>query len=38
MELKKGDTVYYGKYSGSTLTLDGVDYLLMSQTDILYIQ
>jgi len=38
MELKVGDTVYYGKYSGSTLTLDSVDYLLMSQNDVLYIQ
>ena len=37
MEVKPGDTVYYGKYSGTTLTLDGVDYLLMSQTDVLYI-
>jgi len=38
MELKVGDTVYYGKYSGSTLTRDSVDYLLMSQNDVLYIQ
>ncbi len=37
MELKKGDTVYYGKYSGTTLTIENVDYLLMSQTDVLYI-
>lgn len=36
MELKVGDTVYYGKYSGTTLTIDGVDYLLMSQSDVLY--
>ncbi len=38
MELKAGDTVFYGKYSGTTLTIDGVDYLLMSQNDVLYIQ
>ena len=38
MEVKAGDTVYYGKYSGSTLHIDGVDYLLMSQNDVLYIQ
>ncbi len=38
MELKCGDTVYYGKYSGTTLTLDGTDYLLMSQNDVLFIQ
>ena len=37
MELKVGDTVFYGKYSGTNLTIDGVDYLLMSQTDVLYI-
>ncbi|HNQ37763.1 MAG: co-chaperone GroES [Prolixibacteraceae bacterium] len=38
MELKAGDTVFYGKYSGTGLTIDGVDYLLMSQNDVLYIQ
>jgi chaperonin GroES len=38
MELNVGDTVFYGKYSGTTLTIDGTDYLLMSQTDVLYIQ
>lgn len=38
MELKKGDTVFYGKYAGTELNIDGVDYLLMSQTDILFIK
>ena len=38
MEVKAGDTVYYGKYSGTELNIDGVDYLLMSQSDVLYIQ
>lgn len=37
MELKVGDTVFYGKYSGTELNIDGADYLLMSQTDVLYI-
>lgn len=37
MELKVGDTVYYGKYSGTELNIDGEDYLLMSQTDVLFI-
>jgi len=37
MELKAGDTVFYGKYSGTELSIDGKDYLLMAQTDILYI-
>lgn len=37
MELKTGDVVFYGKYSGTELNIDGTDYLLMSQTDVLYI-
>ncbi len=37
MEVKAGDTVLYGKYSGTELNIDGADYLLMSQTDVLYI-
>ena len=37
MELKAGDVVFYGKYSGTDLSIDGTDYLLMSQTDVLYI-
>ena len=37
MELKAGDIVFYGKYSGTELNIDGIDYLLMSQSDVLYI-
>jgi chaperonin GroES len=37
MEVKPNDTVLYGKYSGSELNIDGTDYLLISQNDILYI-
>ena len=37
MEVKVGDIVFYGKYSGTELNIDGVDYLLMSQSDVLYI-
>ena len=37
MEVKVGDTVLYGKYSGTELNIDGADYLLMSQTDVMYI-
>jgi len=37
MEVKVGDTVFYGKYSGTELNVDGADFLLMSQTDVLYI-
>jgi chaperonin GroES len=37
MEVKKGDVVLYGKYSGQELTINGEDYLLISQSDILFI-
>jgi chaperonin GroES len=37
MEVKPGDVVLYGKYSGQELSIDGVDYLLMAQNDVLYI-
>ena len=37
MEVKPGDVVFYGKYSGTELSIDGKDYLLISQTDVLYI-
>ncbi len=37
MEVKPGDTVLYGKYSGQELTIDGADYLLIAQSDVLYI-
>jgi len=37
MEVKPGDTVFYGKYAGTELTIDGKDYLLISQSDVLYI-
>ena len=37
MELKKGDVVLYGKYAGTDLEVDGQDYLIMKQADILAI-
>lgn len=37
MEVNIGDVVFYGKYSGTELNIDGKDYLLISQTDVLYI-
>ena len=37
MEVKSGDIVLYGKYAGTELNIDGEDYLLISQNDILYI-
>ena len=35
--LKVGETVLYGKYSGTELKLDGKDYLIMRESDILAI-
>ena len=35
--VKVGDTVLYGKYSGTEITLDGTDYLIMKESDILAI-
>jgi chaperonin GroES len=37
MEVKKGDKVLYGKYSGTEVTVDGVDYLIMRESDVLAI-
>jgi len=33
--VKVGDTVLYGKYSGTELKLDGKDYLMMRESDLL---
>jgi chaperonin GroES len=37
MEVKAGDEVLYGKYAGTEINIDGVDYLIMKQSDILAI-
>lgn len=37
MTVKVGDTVLYGKYAGTELSIDGVDYLIMKESDILAI-
>ncbi|MBK9742496.1 MAG: co-chaperone GroES [Saprospiraceae bacterium] len=37
MTVKKGDVVLYGKYAGQEVKLDGVDYLIMREDDILII-
>ena len=37
MEVKVGDQVLYGKYAGQEIQVDGVDYLIMKQNDILAI-
>lgn len=35
MELKVGDTVLYGKYSGTEINVEGKEYLMMRQSDVL---
>ena len=35
MEVKKGDRVLYGKYSGTEVTIDQDEYLIMREADIL---
>ena len=37
MTVKSGDTVLYGKYAGTELAVDGKDYLIMKESDILAI-
>jgi len=37
MEVKKGDKVLYGKYSGTEVSVDGKDYLIVRESDILAI-
>jgi chaperonin GroES len=37
MTVKSGDTVLYGKYAGTELKLEGKDYLIMREEDILAI-
>jgi len=34
LTVKVGDTVLYGKYSGTELTVEGNDYLIMREADI----
>ena len=33
-QVKKGDKVLYGKYSGTEITVDGEDYLIVRESDI----
>ena len=37
IEVKVGDTVLYGKYSGTEINVDNKDYLIMRQSDIIAI-
>ena len=35
MELKVGDKVFFSKYSGNEVKLDGTEYLILKQDDVL---
>ncbi len=35
MTVKKGDKILYGKYSGTDVTIDGNEYMIMRESDIL---
>jgi chaperonin GroES len=34
LEVKKGDRILYGKYSGTEVTVDGQEFLIMRESDI----
>ena len=34
LSVKVGDSVLYGKYSGTEISIDGTDYLIMRESDI----
>jgi chaperonin GroES len=36
-EVKVGDVVYYSKYSGSEIKIDGKEYIILTENDILAI-
>ncbi len=35
LEIKNGDRVLYGKYAGSEISLEGEDYLILREEDVL---
>ncbi|MGD0275256.1 MAG: co-chaperone GroES, partial [Syntrophales bacterium] len=35
MELKAGDKILFGKYSGTDVKIDGVEHLIMKEDDVL---
>lgn len=37
MQVKKGDKIIYSKYAGTEVKLDGVEYMIVKQSDILAI-
>jgi len=38
MDVKAGDTILFGKYSGQEVRVDGVDYLIMKEDDVLAVE
>ncbi len=38
MSLKVGDVVFYGKYSGTEIELDGADFVILRESDVLAVQ
>ncbi|MBU0616712.1 MAG: co-chaperone GroES [Planctomycetes bacterium] len=38
MELKVGDRVFYGKYSGTEIEIAGEDYVILRESDVLAVQ
>ena len=35
LEIKKGDRILFGKYSGTEVTIEGQEYLIMREDDVL---
>ena len=35
IELKVGDRILFGKWSGTEVKIDGVDYLIMKESDVM---
>ena len=35
LDVKKGDRILYGKWSGTEVKVDGTDYLIMKESDIM---
>ncbi len=38
MSLKVGDVVFYGKYSGTNVELEGEEYVILRESDVLAVQ
>ena len=38
MSLKAGDKVFYGKYSGTEIEINGEDYVILRESDVLAVQ